>query len=37
MSPKPCTCPSDTRSYFDEKGERCRECGKYRPKQEPAA
>lgn len=35
-----CRCPAYTPSYYDAKGERCRDCGLYRPrapKPEPAA
>ncbi len=32
MSRPVCTCPEDTRSYYDEKGKRCRDCGRYRPR-----
>ncbi len=32
MSRPACTCPDGTRSYYDEKGQRCRDCGRYRPR-----
>lgn len=38
--PGPCRCdPATVRSYYDHVGEKCRECGKYRPrpKREPVA
>ncbi len=31
MSRATCQCPDGTRSYYDQVGERCRECGRYRP------
>ncbi len=31
MSRATCQCPDGTRSYYDQAGERCRECGRYRP------
>lgn len=32
---KSCTCPPSTVSYYDDKGERCRDCGLYRPRPKP--
>ncbi len=36
MSRATCQCPDGTRSYYDQVGERCRECGRYRASEGPA-